>query len=452
MILHGSTPGRRNAGLATVGGRLIPCWLIALGFPACFGMPCLRAQTPGPVATLTQQYEEARKRAMAPGEEQGKKIGEAYLTQLTVLEREYSAKGALDPVLELQKEREVFEKTGETGGGSLDALRVIREKLQRDLAANEAMIARAVAGLDDVYRTRLGQIQVELTKAGNIEEAKAAKAILDGLAADSTPTLAAPSSGTKRAPWSAPPPSDASVLEGGLFLEPVTLPQGTHRLRNKISIGVRKPTPRFNDIYLLEGTKISCAEGGEIFLTLGKGNAFGVVFESAYVTGGLDADWRFINCAFDDTRFAKGDGWAAKHQASMWAFENCSVRGSFFPTWNTQDVGYNVESTTFKDVKFPDLEYRAEAGTLAQTATLLMKSCRFQSCELPLSVLITTENCVFEQCTFRDDASPIPITSSLSVKVYSSGGANRLQAPYPQLKLEIRDLKEFRGQAGAMDR
>lgn len=435
-----------------MGETYLPYLFVGLGFSTCLSFPCLLGQTSGPVATLTQQYEEARRRAIAPSEEQRKKIGEAYLAQLTALERDYSAKGALDPVLELQKEREFFEKSGETGGGSLDALRVIREKLQRDLAANEASIAKTVEGLDEVYRTRLGQILVEQTKAGNIEEAKAAKAILDGASSGQTTPLAAPSSGMRRAPWSAPAPAHESVFDGGVFLDPITLPQGTHRLRNKISIGVRKPAPRFNDIYLLEGTKISCAEGGEIFLTLGKGNAFGVVFESAYVTGGLDADWRFINCAFDDTRFGKGDGWAAKHQASMWKFENCSIRRSFFPTWNTQDVGYNVESTTFEDVKFPDLEFRTEAGALANTENLRMKNCRFLSCELPLSVLITTDNCAFERCTFRDDAASIPITSPLSVKVYSSGGSNRLQAPPPLVKFEIRDLKEFRGKAGALDR
>lgn len=407
----------------------------------------------GPGRIAFQAIRRRQVRTIAPGEEERKKIGEAYLAQLTALEREYSAKGALDPVLELQKEREVFEKSRETGGGSLDALRVIRDNLQRELATSEAKTAKSVAELDEVFHKRLGQILVEQTKAGNFEEAKAAKAILDGLATVSTvPALVAPSSGTKRAPWSAPAPADESVLDGGVFLEPITLPLGTHHLRNKISIGIRTPAPHFNDIYLLEGTKIFCAETGEIFLTLGKGNAFGVVFDSAYVTGGLNADWHFINCAFDNTRLAKGDGWAAKHQASMWKFENCHIKGSFFPTWNTQDVGYNVESTTFDDVKFPDLEYRAEAGTLAQTAALVMKNCRFQSCDLPLSVLITTENCVFERCTFRGDSAAFSISSPLSVKVFSSGSSNRIQLLPPQVKLEIRDIKEFRGRAGSLDR
>lgn len=432
-------------------GRFLP--LLVLAFLSCHpGLPRLTAQETGPVATLSQQYEVAKERAIVPGREERKKIGEAYLSQLTALERDYSAKGALDPVLELQKERDVFEKSGETGGGSLDTLLVIREKLQRDLAASEARTAKSVAELDEVFRTRLGQILVEQTKAGNFDEAKAAKAILDGLAAGAAAApLVAPSSGTKRAPWSAPEPADESVLEGGVHLEPVTLPQGTHRLRNKISIGVRQPAPRFNDVYLLEGTKISCAEAGEIFLALGKGNAFGVVFDSAYVTGGLDADWHFINCAFENTRLAKGDGWAAKHQASTWTFENCHVKGSFFPKWNTQDVGYKVESTTFDNVRFADLEYRTEAGSLAQTEKLVMKNCRFLSCDLPLSVLITTDNCVFEQCTFRDDAAAFSISSSLEVKVFSSGGSNRIRNLPPQVKLEIRDPREFRGRAGALN-
>lgn len=423
--------------------------LAALAFP---GSPSLIAQQGGPVATLTQQYEEARKRALAPIEDEKKKISDAYLAQLTVMERDYAAKGALEPVLELQKEREIFETSGETGGGTLDALRVIREKLQRDLAASEAKSTKAVADLEEVYRTRLGQIVVEQTKAGNIEEAKAAKAILDGgSTGPPSGTLVAPTSGTKRSPWSAPAPAHESVFDGGVFHDPITLPQGTHRLRHKISIGSRQPAPRFNDIYLVEGTKISCAEGGEIFLALGKGYAFGSVFDSAYVTAGLNGDWHFINCAFENTRLAKADGWGGKHPATTWRFENCLIQGSFFPEWNTQDVGYLVESTTFDGVKFPDLEYRADAGGLAQSDALLMKNCRFRSCDLPLSVLITTENCVFEQCTFRDDAAGFSIASSVEVTVFSTNSTNRIRNVPPQVKFEIRDLKEFRGKAGAED-
>lgn len=433
------------------GSRWIATFLL---LQAIFGPdPCLFPQETGPVATLAKQYEDAKARAIAPGEEERQKLGDAYLAKLILLEQEYSAKGALDPVLELHKEREVFEQSGETGGGNLDDLRVIRDHLRRELAASGAKSAKAVAELDNVFRKRLELIQVEQTKAGNIAEAKAAKALLEGLPAVSIPTeIAAPSSGAGRAPWSAPPPSDESVLEGGEFLKPLTIPVGTHRIRGKISIGVRKPAPTFNDVYLLEGTRISCSDSGELFLALGKGNAFGVVFESANVTGGLDADWHFINCAFDHTRLAKGDGWMARQQASRWKFENCRIKGSFFERWNTKDVGYNVDSTTFEDVKFPDLQYMEEAGKLAQSDTLRMKNCRFVSCEIPLSVLITTENCVFEQCTFRDDATGLSISSTATVKAYTSGGSNRIRNLPPQVKLEIRDVREFRGKAGAEDR
>jgi len=428
----------------TVGLSLLVAVLAFSGRASLFG------QHGGPVAILTQQYEEAKARTLSPIKDEKEKISDAYLAQLTVMEREYAAKGALEPVLELQKERELFETSGETGGGTLDALRVMREKLQRDLAASEAKTAKAVADLEEVYRTRLEQIIVEQTKAGNIEEAKAAKAILDG-GSTGLPSgpLVAPTSGTKRSPWTAPAPAHESVFDGGIFHDPITLPAGTHRLRNKISIGSRQPAPRFNDIYLVEGTKISCAEGGEIFLALGKGNAFGVVFDSAYVTAGLNGDWHFINCAFENTRLAKADGWGGKHQATTWRFENCLIQGSFFPKWNTQDVGYLVESSTFDGVKFPDLEYRADAGGLAQSDVLLMKNCRFRSCDLPLSVLITTEDCVFEQCTFRDDAAGFSITSSVKATVFATNSSNRIRNVPPQVKFEIRDLKEFHGKAGA---
>ncbi|HQW27643.1 MAG TPA: hypothetical protein PK529_00585, partial [Verrucomicrobiales bacterium] len=59
---------------------------------------------------------------------------------------------------------------------------------------------------------------------------------------------------------------------------------------------------------------------------------------------------------------------------------------------------------------------------------------------------------VFERCTFRGDSAAFSISSPLSVKVFSSGSSNRIQLLPPQVKLEIRDIKEFRGRAGSLDR
>lgn len=71
--------------------------------------------------------------------------------------------------------------------------------------------------------------------------------------------------------------------------------------------------------------------------------------------------------------------------------------------------------------------------------------------DLPLSVLATTDQCVFGQCTFRDDTDGFSVSSPLSIKVFSKESSNRIQTLPPHTNLEILDIKEFRGRAGAVD-
>ena len=93
--------------------------------------------------------------------------------------------------------------------------------------------------LSEVYKNALSQLQTNLTKSGNIEEAVKAKKILDGL--QQATKIVSAGSGAQivtRSPWAAPA-STAEVLKGGVFLKPVTLPVGRYRIRDRIVIGAR---------------------------------------------------------------------------------------------------------------------------------------------------------------------------------------------------------------------
>ena len=414
-------------------------------------VPAGRGQEAGPVDRLTAQFEEAKTRALVPVESETLRAQAAYVEQLKRLEKRYMEEGNLDALLEVQKEEKLFAKTSVTGGGELKDLEPLREIYQKSLEPIEEKRSELQDNLRKVYRTSLEEIQSAQTKAGNLAEAMKAKKILDGLVAK-TDEVSNPEKNAmvvkSGAPWSAPAPSGEEVLNGGNFLNPLTLPVGRHRLRDKITIGAREPA-RPNQIYLLEGTSISTTDKGEIFVMTGEGNAFGVRFEGAYLTGGLGADWHFINCVLERTRLAKGDGWRGRPQASRWIFENTLVSGDLFESWNTQDVGYQATRTTFDRVKFPDLDYRQDAGTLAQTDTLVMRDCLFRSCDLPLSVLISTVNCAFEDCSFRDDAKAFSLKSPISVTVYASESSNRLRKVPDRVKVEIEPMEAIKGEVGA---
>ena len=78
-----------------------------------------------------------------------------------------------------------------------------------------------------------------------------------------------------------------------------------------------------------------------------------------------------------------------------------------------------------------------------------MKNCRFINCDIPLSVLITTQNCIFENCDFRNDDSMPGFSADTEVEVFVQNTNSRLRDLPDKVKITIRTASEFEGSAGA---
>jgi len=423
------------------------CCRIFVG--ALFLVSALSATAEGEVAALQAKFDEARQRTLSPIEEQQSALEAQYLRSLAELESRFQRQGQLEETLQVVREREAFESGRTIGSDGPQELQKLRKNyLQRLDPLQQAKLEKE-AQLTEILRRELKKLQVLLTRNGDLNEAMKAKTVADGLKSVqpegpvSTSSAPAPS----KAPWQAPAPKGADILKGGTFLEPVSLPVGKHRLRDKITIGKRAPV-KSAQVYLLEGTELSCAGDGEIFVAAGKGHAFGAIFRTASLSGGLAGDWHFINCILDRTQLRKGDGWRGRQQASRWKFENCHISGDLFRNWNTTDIGYHAVRCTFDKIKFPDLSYREDAGAIAQKSTLLMEDCRFVGCDIPLSVLITTRNCTFENCSFREDDGPIDIKTPIQVTVFSENGTNRLRELPSHVTVKFEPKESATGQTG----
>ncbi|MEM1442925.1 MAG: hypothetical protein AAGF67_11325, partial [Verrucomicrobiota bacterium] len=346
-------------------------------------------------------------------------------------------------------EREVMKRTGAIGDSESPNLQPLRDNYLEKVEEIESSKSDKEADLNKIYVGELQRLQKELTVAGKIDEALKAKAIAEKLNSDNEETAAVANTSTtsSASPWPVPEPTP-EVLEGGKFLKPVVFPEGRHRLRSKIQIGERDPV-KPGKVYFSEGTEISCTDEGEIYIIAGVGRAHKTVFNTARIEGGLVGDWEFVSCVFDRTTFRKGDTWRGRPHASQWKFDDCKISGDFFSEWTTKDVGYQIERTTFERVEFLDLEYHDPADKVAQKEWLIMRNCRFENCSIPLSVLISTVDCVFVDCSFRDDEKALKLSGEISVDVFAKDCNSRLREVPDKVKLEIRDAGEFSGSAGS---
>jgi hypothetical protein len=96
----------------------------------------------------------------------------------------------------------------------------------------------------------------------------------------------------------------------------------------------------------------------------------------------------------------------------------------FFYQLSTKTVGMNVENCTIYDWEADPIKYLDEASDEAASKDFYMKNCRFVNCTLPISVVIATEDCYFENCQFKDDGENIVNTKRIKTKVLVNDAKN----------------------------
>lgn len=162
-----------------------------------------------------------------------------------------------------------------------------------------------------------------------------------------------------------------------------------------------------------------------------------------YLDGMMDAK----NCIFEACDMGKKGTWFIPWYSTKWSLENCIVTKSFVRGWRQTDSGVQARRCTFYGVKFTRVKYREDAAQEVKKNWLMIKNCKFVECEIPESLLIATQDCVFEQCTFGESEPDIPLKSPLAVRIYVTEPGVR-PATGPNVNVEVVDAAKIPAPAG----
>ncbi len=186
-------------------------------------------------------------------------------------------------------------------------------------------------------------------------------------------------------------------------------------------------------------------------ITVHKGaewDAYGTLFNISDLAIDFGAKFTARGSLFDKCRLRKSRSPFIRFFSTKWVFENCVFNRSFFQSWQLNDVGTQIHACTFHGVNFARRRYVEDAGKEALEPWVAIKACRFVNCTIPESLLIATQNCVFENCVFGKAEDDIPIVTPIKVRLYLAKckdvptfGSNRT--------LEVLDGEHLAPQAGA---
>ncbi len=154
--------------------------------------------------------------------------------------------------------------------------------------------------------------------------------------------------------------------------------------------------------------------------------AKGSHFRNASIGLGLWARLDVEDCVFESPHFRKVDGWYDKQNSSTkWRFANCVFTKSFMGgEFLVADCSVRGLNCTFIDMKMPSIGYRNnDVVNQAQQDWLKFEKCRFVNCEINERFLLTTINCVFENCRYTggDKSFSSLVKRPMAVKAYWSG-------------------------------
>src|SRR5205814_2161890 len=116
--------------------------------------------------------------------------------------------------------------------------------------------------------------------------------------------------------------------------------------------------------------------------------------------------------------------------------------------WSTTAIGVKAQNCTFYAVNFFHIDFREDAGAEVQKDWMTIKNCRFVDCRIPESFLISTKDCVFENCTFGPPEEKLLIRTPVKTRIYL---VDRKETPVTgqDRSVEILDATQHPGTAGA---
>lgn len=372
-------------------------------------------------------------------------LAQKYAAALGNLEKTLAAGGQLDAIVHLREELESVRQTGETTAHEDKPLVDLRTKYLKSRddidAATKSSRAQVVQGMEKKIREQ----EAALTKAGKVEEAldlrKQGEQLLlrlsGGAVADSVTFADDPRSGAAidlkslepiEIPQVKPPVVENPFAIKGDWLTNMTVPTLKQKVREPIYLGDRNKNI-WIDVVVSPHSVWSGADRGKVELHYANFIASKSRFENLEMSGDDRCHFYFQNCAFVSCDYPKIGWWRGpmKHY-----FENCYLKGNRSGLSSVENNAIRAETSVFEDVEFPTILFlKNQPADYVNEKWLRVVNCRFVKCKIPLSFLLITRDCVFENCVITDEAKKddSEIVKPIQVDMYVSNLQIRTKVP-----------------------
>ena len=215
------------------------------------------------------------------------------------------------------------------------------------------------------------------------------------------------------------------------WLDPITVPARKERVHSAIVIGDRMKK-KWPTMVIAPGNVWAGTKSGRLELSGGQFVARQCRFERLPIEVDHACRYFFLNCSFDDCRFGKGGVWYGGDLAGKYYFENCIIRKNFANPVNLVDTGFRIQTSVFDGIDLPSMNFRGkEPADYVNERWLRIVNCRFVKCTLPVSFLLLTRDCVYENCTFIEDAEPMEaLKKPIEINLYVKNSKSKIRA-YP---------------------
>lgn len=390
---------------------------------------------------------------------------------MATLETKLAGEGDLDSIIRLREEQEAVKKSGGTTSHSDKPLVELQTKYLTALKTitDESSVARGKVAADTAKRLKVQELV--LAKAGNVDGAlafrKAGEEFLAELAASGAVVESKAPRGEflddprlseflvikplKPIEYSTerPPVVEKPFLIQGRWLENMTMPLAKQRIAESVVIGDRMKQ-KWPLIVVQPGTVWTGS--GSIAIELSGANfvATGARFNKVFMSPDHATQFNFVDCVLDDCGFGKGGVWYGGDQAAKTYFKNCLVIKRFGERMNVTDNGIRAEKSVFQGIDFHSFRFRKnQPANYVNHEWLRLVNCRFVDCRVPLSILLLTRECVFENCTFLDDKNvpddEEPITKAMEIIYYTRNSRGQFLNLPEKVKLTEKRDTDLKG-------
>lgn len=389
-------------------------------------------------------------------------LSKKYLAALAALETKLAAEGNLEAIVHLRQEREAVEKGQPSTTYPDKPLAELRDKYGVALKAIRDELAAARAKTVAAVTPKIREQESLLTKAGKVAEAVAlrqegermvqelATGIAPPIPEETSPAVSPALLPLKAIdlPTDKPPLVEKPFSIKGRWLESLTTPAGRQRISEPIIMGDRGKKAWIS-VVIPPGSHWTGSKGQYIELSAGKVLASKSRFEEIFMAPDLACNFYFLNCAFDGCGFGKGGVWYGWDHAGKFYFENCIISKRFGKDMNIVDTGYRVQTSVFENIEFTPFRFRKkEPADYVNQPWLRIVNSRFVDCQVPVSVLLLTRDCIFENCTFvndLEDANQEPFNKAIETVIYTRGCKSRITKMHEKVTLTERPDTELKG-------